>query len=482
MPWYQSRRLWWFCLSVAIVAWGWFDVRSRARIDPLNPTVHKTDVTVYTVAAQAMFAGEDPYEVSNPRGWHYLYPPILAILMYPIALLPSTEQAFVWFLCCTLCVIGSVVESRKLWRWWSGEIATIQIPAWLSWGLLAAMFFPVLNCLQRGQVGVVLLYFLLLGCRLILVSQSRWLVLLGGVVLALPVAIKLTPLLPAAVLAGGLLFRDLLWNKNRPSNTSHSQRDWRGALTCVGGCLGLLVWLLAVPAMTVGGDANAQMLRTWVARVVSNNDVGVENDFHYRSKRNQSLANGVWRLGNFVAYQAGWSEVSDERVDQPNVISVLMPMDESQARFIAPLVSLIGLVALTWLMLRAAYAHDLRLWPAIFGLGCLASLVVSPLSWGHHYAIAWPAALFVPAILYQQGKTATAQRMVWSFAALFLLHYIGLNFAGRIGLLGIGAGVWFLAAVYQVTMCVTASMSAKTEQSSGQSTTKSTTTMVRRAA
>jgi hypothetical protein len=402
--------------------------------------------------------------------------------MYPIALLPSTEQAFVWFLVCTLCVVGSIVESRKLWRWWSAEKATVQITAWLSWGLLAAMFFPVLNCLQRGQVGVVLLYFLLLGCRLILVSQSRWLVLLGGVVLALPVAIKLTPLLPAAVLAGGLLFRDLLWNKNRSTNEQVPQRDWRGALTCVGGCLGLLVWLFAVPAMTVGTDANAQMLRTWVARVVSNNDVGGENDFHYRSKRNQSLANGVWRLGNYVAYQAGWSDVSDERIDQPNVISVLMPMDQSQARFFAPVVSLIGLAALTWLMLRAAYAHDLRLWPAIFGVGCLASLVVSPLSWGHHYAIAWPAALFVPALLYQQGKTATAQRMIWSFATLFLLHYIGLNFTGRIGLLGIGAGVWFLASVYLVTKNVSAEILSVTSQTSNPSAAKSNSSATRCAA
>ena len=82
----HNRRRWlWFALLIAIVVWGWVDVRRRARIDPDRPTVHKTDFTVYTEASAAFFDGRDPYEVTNPRGWHYLYPPLFALMLAPLA-------------------------------------------------------------------------------------------------------------------------------------------------------------------------------------------------------------------------------------------------------------------------------------------------------------------------------------------------------------------------------------------------------------
>ncbi|MGH9947006.1 MAG: hypothetical protein ACRD6X_07410, partial [Pyrinomonadaceae bacterium] len=61
-----------FCV---FAVWGLIDVRDRARIDPEEPSKHRTDLTVYTTAGAAILNGGDPYTVTNIRGWHYLYPP-----------------------------------------------------------------------------------------------------------------------------------------------------------------------------------------------------------------------------------------------------------------------------------------------------------------------------------------------------------------------------------------------------------------------
>ena len=87
-------------LLVALVVfaiWGWCDVRLRGYVDPQNPTLHKTDFTVYTEAGAAFFDGRDPYSVTNARGWNYLYPPLFAIVVAPLHALPPEFQVLVWF-------------------------------------------------------------------------------------------------------------------------------------------------------------------------------------------------------------------------------------------------------------------------------------------------------------------------------------------------------------------------------------------------
>jgi hypothetical protein len=443
-------------LLLVAVLWGWFDVRKRARTSDTDPTIHKTDITVYTEAGAAMFDGRDPYLVSNPRGWHYLYPPILAIAMAPLALLPTTEQALVWYALSCLWLVGIVVELRRLWRWHGEQqlaenlSASMTIPTWLAWTVIVGMALPTLNCLQRGQVGICIVYFLLLGARLVLCSATKQGILLGGLVLALPVTIKLTPLLPAAVLAGGLLFQDLFrWIKSKRSLSLASLSlvsPPRGVYSCLGGVAGLLVWFLLVPAATIGHTANMGHLRTWTARVVANDNVGGANDFNFKSKRNQSLDNGVRRLGNLLAF--AWADGPDDQlVDRPEMTQTAMPMDTPIVDRGIKLVVLGFLVGLAALVLRTAWQSSLTPWPAVFGLGCLATTIVSPLSWGHHYVMAAPAMLFVPALFSRPGQKRLAMILAGSAALLLVAHYVALEQAGRIGLLGIGMSVWSAAAI-----------------------------------
>ena len=44
-----------------------------------------TDLGVFAVASEAVWSGQNPYMVTDWHGWHYQYPPTLAILFLPLA-------------------------------------------------------------------------------------------------------------------------------------------------------------------------------------------------------------------------------------------------------------------------------------------------------------------------------------------------------------------------------------------------------------
>ena len=84
-------------LVIGLTIWGLLDVRERGQAHPDHVDFHRTDFTVYTEAGAAFFDGRDPYEVTNPRGWYYLYPPLFALLVSPLAALAFKSQVVVWY-------------------------------------------------------------------------------------------------------------------------------------------------------------------------------------------------------------------------------------------------------------------------------------------------------------------------------------------------------------------------------------------------
>ena len=186
------------------------------------------------------------------------------MLMAPLALLPMEEQTTVWFFislafcwgcyheCCRLIEIVCREDSEvnALWRRWF---------PWLGIAVVVAALLPTLNCLQRGQVGIMVLYLLLLGERLVLDGRTYRAWLVGGIVLALP-ALKIVPLLPAAFLIF-LLLVDLA--KGRWQGGPRPQGS-----AGVGWCRPTVFWgdwfcSSSWPAMLVGWRANLHHLDTW---------------------------------------------------------------------------------------------------------------------------------------------------------------------------------------------------------------------------
>src|SRR6185503_5838533 len=80
-----------------------------ARQSGSDPLVYSNDFNVFYHAASEVMAGRDPYQHSLTGWTPYLYPPLLSELMIPLALLPLTVSAYVWFL------IGVVSVASAAW-------------------------------------------------------------------------------------------------------------------------------------------------------------------------------------------------------------------------------------------------------------------------------------------------------------------------------------------------------------------------------
>ena len=443
----------WVAVVLILAIWGLTDVRSRGRVDPQNPqrrNVHMTDVTVYTEAGAAIFAGLDPYQVTNPRGWHYLYPPLFAMLVAPLASLDPQWQVVIWFGISVLAGCGCVWECRRLSAWLDladrvdspgSKSAGSTFPVALLWITAATILLPVLNCLQRGQLGIVLLYLLLLGMRLAITARNGWTAAAGGIVLALPVAIKLTPALPVAFFC----WQSLIVAPHSPNRTA----AWKRAGGVIGGvAIGLFLFILAVPSVVVGPTCNAEYLSSWIHRVAANRDVGMLNDFNVHSGRNQSLTNAAYLLGNSTAsvlrgaVKTGVIDEDNWKTDQP----LNTPMDQPAAHVV-----LLGLrILLLFLLLAAGWMAARDGGPlamsAAFALACMLTLLVSPLSWAHHYVLWLPALWLVPLWLWRQDRRTWAIGLSLAACSLVWIHYLLLPLAGRLGLLGVGATIWFIIA------------------------------------
>ncbi len=468
-------------LAVALAIWCAVDVSRRAIVDPLQPHRHMTDFTVYTEAGAAFFDGREPYEVSNIRGWKYLYPPLFALLVAPLAALTPPWQATLFFAISVVLCLGSYFECRRLLAGTLTDkpahrnfIAILSVMAGLT------VLFPTLNCLQRGQIGVVLLYPLLLGFRLVLLGEGRSAWFFGGLALALPVVLKLTPILPVGCLllalvvvayrrqyaatdgriatvgphpnplpeGEGILATDrqtvrFVIPSVPPMVAARRSTPWivAGVLT------GCVLYALVVPASLLGWQANLGHLHTWYTRVATKVDHDRTDHFAGAGStiRNQSLTNAVARFGNWAAFEfAGGPD--DRLVDSDAATLGTMPMDRPLVHKLLLLArGVAGIVLLAAVVVLGRRGDHVSL-GFVLGLSCVATFIVSPVARGHYFL------LFLPAVIYGglwMRERRPERWALWIAAVPMLLcltHYLALKYAGRIGLLGIGTTLWFFVA------------------------------------
>ncbi len=430
-------------LVVALAIWGWLDVRRRGESDPERWWEQKTDLTVYTEAGAAFFDQRDPYEVTNLRGWKYLYLPLFAIVLAPLHHLDAHDQVMVWFALSVLMGWGCYHELVRIARRVLPE-GTPQgqfgpIPDWLGYTAVAAVTLPALNCLQRGQVGLAKLYLLLLGFRLLIEGRSWWRGLAGGFAFALAITLKITPIVPAAIALGQAGVA--AWN-------AHLKTLWvRVSAGSLGTVAGLAAAILIVPGLLIGWQTNLDHLDTWWNKIAMRAEKTTEVKFagDSTSVRNQSLSNAVHRLGNWAHYvladgpnDAGSQHATKDgpvwAMDAPVVDRALLV-----PRFLAAcLAVLVGF--------RMGRSQDALGQAAAFGLACIATLVIFPIARGHYYVLLLPGVVFVSLWILRDGRRRLALTMAIIPAALVIAHYVALKQAGRIGLLGLGTTGWYAIA------------------------------------
>lgn len=436
------------CVMVVLglLLWGWTDVRRRAEINNANIGSHSTDFTVYTEAGAAFFDGRDPYSVTNVRGWHYLYPPLFAILVAPLHTLPTTWQVVIWFLLNLMMAGGCLFECRMIMRklldaGGQTEAGWREHQRWIVLGAALALLFPVLDTLQRGQVGLAVLWPLLIGFRFTLDTQGGIRPFCGGILLAFPVALKVTPALPVCVLLVRLL--------SDARQQGWSPLSWkRFTHVSAGVVTGMALFFVLVPTITIGWKDNLRHLETWYERVASNEQIGPAQQFNVHSVRNQGLANAVYRLGNWVEFKVAGGP--DDRIaDDLARAEEKLPMDTAMVGQVITVMRAFLVILLLLVAVRWRPEADPLGQAAVFGLACAMTLPLSPISWGHHFVILLPGALFLPLALYVQGRKLAARGLAISAAALLLMHYSALELAGgiagRLGVLGIGMTVWCAA-------------------------------------
>jgi hypothetical protein len=460
-----KQKIAWAVLCLVLVIWGLTDVRQRAHFDPVlaaeNRDViaeHRTDLTVFTEAGAAFFDERDPYEVTNPRGWMYLYPPLFAILMAPLHALPPQWQGVVWYFLSLAMAWGCYRETVRLLRHanikeWVGGGENSAKNLWrIQTAAGIAILFPTLDCLQRGQVGILIFYLVLLGLRHVMESDSWKRAVAGGAVLALAIVFKIIPVVPVCF----LLFLLMI---HRIKKTEGTQKPFRFLGAGAGVLAGLLLFFFVVPSMLIGWQSNTAHLKTW-SRVIGTQAVETSIEAHFsnpRGPKNQSLSNALYHTGNQIAFVLSnrkepnpwlYNETAGRFMSSPAVTQVVLAI-----RIFLGLL----LIPLAWR--RSGSPLD-RL--AAFGLACAAMLVVSPVARGHYFMLELPAILFVSLWIWKYKGASKAVLCASIPAALSVMHYTFITFpqmfgplkAGTLflGTLGIGTALWYLTMTCILTL------------------------------
>jgi len=231
-----------------------------------------------------VFAGENIYVGAN----EYPNPPIMAIVLKPFAALPAKVGALAWFYAKVLMAVLAALWARRLVRgaptppgppslkgrgetdadaslrsaseetdssqasrsdapsplpFREGGPGGVGAPrADLAFGLAILLCLqPLLGDLSHNNVNIFIL-FLVAGA---LEAFRRGYDVLAGVVTALAVACKVTPLVFVAYFV------------------------WKGCWRAVFGCVaGLALWLVLVPGVTFGFERNTELMKGWYALMI----------------------------------------------------------------------------------------------------------------------------------------------------------------------------------------------------------------------
>lgn len=289
---------------------------------------------------EAFMQGEDGDETDPDRA--YPNPPLLAICLYPLTLLPPVAGAVTWF----------VIKAGMLW-WlfaWTLKLAAgtgRPVPFWAGAIIVALSIRPLTSDLDHGNVNILIAFLIVASLWLFANGRDVW----SGLLMALATVFKVTPALFIVYFA---------W-----------KRQWK---LFVSSLAGLLLFFIVIPSAVLGPAKNVELLYDWYAAMVKPYVV----DIHVETRQhNQSMPGLVHR----------WltpSEGLELKRQPPRPVNVAS-LDKEQAQWIVRVLSGATVLLLAWLCRTPT--NDRRDWRLAceYGLVIIATLILSERTWKHHY-------------------------------------------------------------------------------------------------
>jgi hypothetical protein len=310
----------------------------------------------YTVKAMAGRGAIDRWyqqlhglEEGENIGHQYPNPPVMALLLLPLAHLPPLVGSLCWF---WVKVGLTVLGLSWLFRWVAEQ--GVPFPLWARALTVLLSLRPILGDLEHGNVNLFILFLVLA----VLTLYQRGRDLLAGVVLGLAVACKVTPT---------LFLPYFLW-----------KRSWRALAGSALG-LALFLWPGFVPALGMGWQRNQDHLHAWYDEMV--------HPFIVEGKVttelvNQSLPGVVYRLGTHSPAETRWDR--DNACYVPLRYANLLDLSPGQARWVVK--GCMGLFALVvvWCCRTPTTRRGGWRLSAEFSLVVLGMLLFSERTWKHH--------------------------------------------------------------------------------------------------
>ena len=270
-------------------------------------------------------------------------PPIMPLTLYPLMSLPPVAGALCWF------VVKAALTGISVWLCF--EIIrppACPLASWIQVAILICSLRPILSDLHHGNNNLVILF-------LIVATLQAWRKgydVLAGLILALAICYKVTPLLFVPYLA--------------------YKRSWRAVGATV---LGMGVFLLIVPSLVLGPQFNGECLGMWWHRMLSPYlTKGLVGD----QEMNQSMVGVLTRLST-----------APRGMEGPYARKLMgLNLVDWSPQVVGGLVKTLSLVLVGLLAVFSRTKTDRRTDPRLLGefsLVVLTMLFVSERSWKHHY-------------------------------------------------------------------------------------------------
>jgi hypothetical protein len=276
---------------------------------------------------------------------NYPNPPIMALLLRPLAELPPIAGGLAWFYLKVAMAFAAYALTFQL-----VEEPSRPFPSWAKALTVLVSLRPVMSDLTHGNVNLFILFLVVAS----LAVYRRGRDFAAGLIMALAIACKVTP---------ALFIPYFAW-----------KRSWR---TLAGVAIGLGLFFVAIPGAALGWHANAELLTSWVHQMVTPYLVGgVVTSEH----SNQSLPGLIHRL---LTQSPSFSTYVND-VYTPTEYHNLLALSPCAAGWVVKGCMAAFSAAIVWCCRTPTWPRQRTALAAEYGLVVLGMLLFSERTWKHH--------------------------------------------------------------------------------------------------